>query len=107
MIRDDVCYLVTESPNDRGLFAPAELTERMVYCRVESVTSADFWRAQTAGVDLSIVFVLSDFLEYQGEKLIRHGDKYYNVIRTYVNGREIEISCEENRRYVVQTQTST
>lgn len=106
MIRDDVCYLISESPDDRGLFDPAALTERRVFCRVESVTSADFWRAQTAGVDLSLVFVLSDFLEYKGEKLLRHGDIYYNIIRTYVTGREIELSCEVNRRYVV-TQTST
>ena len=95
MIRDDVCYLIAESPSPHGLFDAVTRTERMVYCRVNSVSSADFWRGKTAGVDLAIVFVLSDYLEYQGEKLIRWGDRYYSVIRTYVNQNEIEISCEE------------
>ena len=95
MIRDDVCFLVSEIPSPHGIFDAVMRTERMVYCRVNSVSSADYWRGQTAGVDLAIVFVLSDYLEYQGEKLIRWGDRYYSVVRTYVNQNEIEISCEE------------
>lgn len=100
MIRDDVCYLISESPSPHGLFDTVTRTERMVYCRVNSVGSAEFWRGKTAGVDLSIVFVLSDYLEYQGEKLIRWGDRLYSVVRTYVNQNEIEISCEEAGAYV-------
>lgn len=99
MIRDDVCYLITEDPSPHGLFDDKTLTERMVYCRVNSVSSADYWRGKTAGVDLSVVFVLSDYLEYNGEKLIRWGDRYYSVVRTYVNQNEIEISCEEAKAY--------
>ena len=95
MIRDDVCYLVTETPSPHGVFDEVTKTERMVFCLVNSVSSADYWRAQTAGVDLSVVFVLSDYREYDGEKLIRCGDRYYSVVRTYVNQNEIEISCEE------------
>lgn len=107
MIRDDVCYLVKEDPSARGLFDPATLEERMVYCRTESVGSADFWRAQTAGVELTLVFILSDFIEYHGEKLIRYGDRYYQVARTYINGREIEITCEDAKRYVATTENGT
>lgn len=99
MIRDDVCYLIKEEPSPHGLFDQKTRTERMVYCRVNSVTSADYWRAQTAGVDLSVVFILSDYLEYDGEKLIRWGERYYSVVRTYVNQNEIEISCEEAKAY--------
>ena len=100
MIKDDVIYLINEAPSDRGLFDASALSERRVFCRVDSVTSADFWRAQTAGVELAVVFVLSDYIDYHGEKLIRWRDKYFDVIRTYAKGYELEISCEENKRYV-------
>lgn len=111
MIRDDVCYLVAEDPEERGIFETKTRTERMVFCSVRSVGSSDFWRARTAGVDLTIVFVLSDFIDYHGEKLIRYGEgdaaRYYGVVRTYVNdSREIEITCEEAKAYVGQPQDS-
>ena len=103
MIRDDVCYLVAEDPAERGIFETKTRTERMVFCSVRSVGSSDFWRARTAGVDLTLVFVLSDFIDYHGEKIIR----YDGVVRTYVNdSREIEITCEEAKAYVGQPQGS-
>ena len=100
MIRDDVCYLITENPAPHGLFEERIRSERMVYCKVSSVGSSEYWRGRTAGIDLSIVFVLSDYTEYNGEKLIRWGDRYYTVVRTYVNEHSIEITCEEDRHAV-------
>ena len=103
MIRDDICYLISESPQPRGIYEAETKTERMVYCRLRSVSSADYWRARSVGLAPETVFVLSDFNEYRGEKLIRYGEgedaKLYEVMRTYVNGQEIEITVQAARKY--------
>lgn len=99
MVRADVCYLVAETPGTHGLFDTPEKAERMVYCAVRSVSSADFWRAYEVGVTPTIVFDLAVPEEYQGERIIRHGAKYYRVIRTYDNGKTLEITCEEALAY--------
>lgn len=109
MIRDDICYLVSENPDRHGVFDTPERTERMVYCQIRSISSAEFWRAHEAGIMPEIQFVLSDYMDYDGEKIVRYGEgenaRYYSVIRTYVNGREIEITCEEAKAYVGEFNT--
>lgn len=103
MRRADVCYLIRESPGTHGLFETAGRTERRVYCTVRSVVSVEFWRGYTAGASPSIVFDLADPAEYQGERLVRHekggASGYYRVMRTYYNGKTLELTCEEARAY--------
>ena len=101
MIRDDVCYLITENPSGHGVFDTPSRTERMVYCTVRSVYSADYWRAQEQGLDPQIVFVLSDYGDYNGERLIKYDSRYWRVVRTYVDNRAIELTCEQAEAYVV------
>lgn len=103
MIRDDVCYLLAETPGTHGVFDAPAYTERMVFCSVRSVSSADFWRAYQQGIEPRFVFVLSDPIEYQGEKLLRYGSTRFRVVRTYTNSAsEIEITVEAAKAYVGQ-----
>lgn len=99
MIRADVIYLITENPNPHGVFDTTTPTERVVYCTVRSVGMSEFYRAHEQGLEPQIVFVLSDYADYNGERLIRWGDKMFRVIRTYVDGLSIEITCEEAEAY--------
>lgn len=100
MIRDDVCYLISESPGAHGIFdAPTE-TRTMVYCQVRSVGQQEFYRAAANGLHPAIVFVLSNAIDYSGEKIIAwtHKDgveRRYRVLRTYQDGDALEITCEE------------
>lgn len=74
--------------------------ERTVFCKVRSVTRAEFYGA---GADLlrpDFVFVLSDYREYQGEKYCKYVDysgkeEIYTVIRTYIAGNEIELTARK------------
>lgn len=100
MIRADVIYLLSENPGSHGVFDTPTYTERIVYCTVRSVGMTEFYRAHEQGLEPSIVFVLTDAADYEGERLIRWGDVYYKVIRTYVDGLAIEITCEEAEAYV-------
>lgn len=100
MIRDDVCYLVAEDPTAHGVFQKPAETPRMVYCSVRSVGMQEFYRAKDHKLNPSIVFELQDAVEYRGEKIVlwtgRDGvQRRYGVLRTYVNGFGIEITCEE------------
>jgi len=103
MIRDDVCYLITETPAEHGLFDKPRRRGRMVYCRIKSVRSSEFWQAKTAGSELSAVFELADYHEYNGERLLLWKDgeqpRYYKITRTYVTGQGIELTCEEADAY--------
>lgn len=101
VIRDDVCYLVAESPEAHGIFDKPTDTPRKVYCAVRSVGMQEFYRAAENKLHPSIVFVLQDAIEYQGEKIVlwtpRGGTQTrYRVLRTYQKGSgELEITCEE------------
>ena len=104
MIRDDVCYLIKETPGAHGVFDRPETTERAVMCAVKTVSSADYWRAYEHGIELTLVFVLSDFHDYEGEKHVRYGEgadaRYYEIVRTYSADNSIELTCTEAKNYV-------
>ena len=93
---DDVLYLISESPEAHGIFAAdVDEPERMVYCRVKSVSRYEYFRGLDNGLDLTYVFVLQDAIEYQGEKICEyHGDRH-RIARTFVNpDGPIELTVE-------------
>lgn len=95
MIRDDVLYLVADAPEAHGLFDNHTETQRMVYCQVKSVGREEFYRAREFDLEPTYVFVLSDPLEYRGEKVALYDGRRYNVIRSYITGRLVELTCGE------------
>ena len=106
MLRADVIYLIDETPGTHGYFDKPTYRERMVYCTVRSVGMNEYYRAHEQGLNPEIVFELADCSDYNGERLIRWGERaattfepedirYYRVIRTYVDGLKIELTCEE------------
>lgn len=95
MMRQDVLYLVSETPSAHGIFdAPAE-TQRTVFCTVRSVGMQEFYRAMEQDLHPTYVFVLADYAEYGGEKICVYNGARYRVIRTYQTGGAIEITVEE------------
>ena len=66
---------------------------REVFCRLESIGQKEFYQANALGLQPEIKFVLSDYFDYQGEKLISYDSRLYSVLRTFRKGNEIEIIC--------------
>lgn len=94
MTKADICYLVKENPSAHGVLdAPAEVL-RMVYCKVRSVGMSEFYRAKESNIEPDIVFELSDYTDYEGEKVLIYNNKRYRVVRTYIASQKIEITCE-------------
>lgn len=94
MIRAEVITLVAEDPEAHGVFDPPDEDGRDVFAEIRSVGYNEFYAAKAAGIEPSIVFVLTDYDEYQGEKIVLFNDKRYRVVRTYTNSQTIELTCE-------------
>ncbi len=74
-------------------------TERMVYVEVKSIGTTEFYQAQAVGKKPEIKFKIADYLDYKGEKTLLYAPfgaecEEYSIIRTYRNGRELEITCK-------------
>ena len=95
MIRAEVISLVVETPADHGVFETRTETTRNVFAEIRSVGRNEFYKAKAAGIEPNIEFVLADYLEYGGEKIVLFDNKRYRVVRTYTNGQTIELTCEE------------
>lgn len=100
LLRADVINLIAQTPGTHGVFDTPQETSRQVFCTVRSVGMSEFYRAHEVGLSPEIVFVLTDSADYEGEKIVEYNGRRYEVIRTYVSGLSIEITCGEARAYV-------
>lgn len=81
----------TETVDDYGIPART-VTERTVFAGLKSIGQNEFYQAQADGLKPELKFILADYLDYQGEKEIEFEGKIYNVLRTYRDGKKIEIT---------------
>lgn len=71
--------------------------EREVSAELKSIGQAEFYQAHAVGLKPELKFVLPDYLEYQGEKILKYQDfneaeeQEYSIIRTFRNGNELEV----------------
>ena len=71
---------------------------RQVFCSVYSVGRTEFYQAAQNNLQPELVFVISHYKDYEGEKELFYTDwtgveKRYTVIRTYRNGDSIELTA--------------
>lgn len=95
MLRDDVIMLVKEIPAAHGVFDKPMEKQKEVFCRVQSVSRSEFWRAKQNGLEPQFIFTLSEYADYHDEKIVLYHEKRYRVIRTYVTDHEIELEVGE------------
>lgn len=83
MDRSDVCSLlsVTKSQDEFGVWRE-EITEREVFCSVDSITRAEFFDAGRNGLNPEFRITMF-FDDYEGETMLTYNDKSYAVYRTY------------------------
>ena len=94
MRMNEVLTLITETQTTDDCGDPVILqTVRQVFCRVVSVGAKEFYQAAATGLKPEIKFVLADYLDYKGEKIVRYEGGVFHVLRTYRNGQELELTC--------------
>ena len=103
LMRDEVIFFMDLVPS-AGSAAPCRdefddpvMVQQLsdaVYEELKSISQSEFYQAQTAGVKPEIKFVITDYLDYQGQKYLIHGGMRYCILRTYrTRSRELEITC--------------
>lgn len=95
MMFRDVLTLIGEQPKKRGVTDKPKETGRTVFCTVRSVGLNEAYQAMANGLQPQFVFVLSDFADYDGEKICEYNGKRYRIVRTYRNNQSIELTVEE------------
>ena len=96
MIRADVITLLSETAH--GVFESNTPTETTVFAEIQSVRQKEFYLALNDGIQPEYVFVLTDYADYNDQKLIRWNDLLWDVVRTYtpVNGQTIELTVKKH-----------
>ena len=69
-----------------------------MFCSVSSIGQSEFYQAQTQGLKPEIKFILADYYEYDNEQYVEYSQDgttwiRYKILRTYIKGNEIEITC--------------
>lgn len=65
---------------------------REVFCGLRSIGHSEFYEAYAIDYRPELKFVLADYLDYEGETLVKYGADLYRVIRTYRTGQELELT---------------
>lgn len=93
MIRATTIDLINETPEAHGVFdAPTETTTT-VFAEIRSVSRREFYEAKNANIDPELVFKLTDYADYNGQKVFVYNNERWRVIRTYTNGQTLEITA--------------
>lgn len=82
---DNTCILIKKVTRGFDKYGnPLEETrEREVFCQVFGVNRSEFYSAATVDLNPELTIRLSDFMDYEDEKLVRLDGRLYSVIRTY------------------------
>lgn len=93
-MRTDVLSLITRTETTDSYGDPVIIeTARDVFCELLSVGQTEFYQANAQGLKPEVKFRLSDYLEYQREKIVKYEGVYYHVLRTFRKGLELELTC--------------
>jgi len=94
---NDVCYLIgtTLTEDELGQQVPSE-TRRMVYCRVDSIGSVEWFQGQS--VNLRPQHKLTVFFgDYDNEETVEFRGERYGVYRTYQKNDSLELYIEKRK----------
>ena len=96
MANADVIYLIAEDPEAHGVYEEVNETERMVYVTILSVGMTETYTAMSAGLSPDWRFVIREAADYQGEKKCRFRGVMYDIVRTYQEGRSVELTVQRS-----------
>lgn len=100
---NDTITLVAQvrTTDEYGDWSVTEQTTE-VFAEVQSIGMTEFYQAQATGLRPEIKFILADYLDYSGQKIVRYSPfagtdndpvYEYTVIRTYRSGNQLELTC--------------
>lgn len=95
-----IVYLITESPEARGVLDTATESRRKTYCEEKSLSMSEIYQARATGFAPTIRLKLNQEFEYRGETLCEYRGERYRIIRDYSDektGDATELTLERIR----------
>lgn len=100
MIRASAVTLIAAAPPTHGVYDSPPTEGREVPCDVQSVGRREYYEASSHGLAPEWVLVLSDYAEYEDEKVCLFEGRLFKIIRTYVRqDHRIELTIERMRTH--------
>ena len=91
----DATVITLWPEENRGIFATRATTEGSdVLATVDSVGLNEYYKAMAEGLEPEVVFVLADYADYAGEKLVLWNNVPYTVIRATRRGMTMRLTCQ-------------
>ena len=100
MKRVGIVYLITETPEAKGVLDTATETRRKTYCEEKSLSMSETYQARASGFSPQFRLVLPQDFEYRGETICEYKGERYNIIRDYRDektGNSTELTLERIR----------
>ena len=94
-----IVYLITESPEARGVLEETTETRRKTYCEEKSLSMSETYQARASGFNPVFRLVLPLEFEYRGETLCVYKGERYKIIRNYSDDKnpQTELTLERER----------
>lgn len=67
------------------------VAKRDVFARTASIGMTEFYQANAQDIHPEAKFILTDYLDYNGETLLDWNGQRYRILRTYRTGQELEL----------------
>ena len=83
MKRVGIVYLISESPEAKGVLDQPTEKKRKTYCEIRSIGMSETYQARASGFAPSIKLFLPQDFEYRGETLCELKGERYRIIRDY------------------------
>ena len=83
MKRVGIVYLISESPEAKGVLEAATEKKRKTYCEIRSIGMSETYQARASGFAPTIKLFLPQDFEYRGESLCELKGERYRIIRDY------------------------
>lgn len=94
-----IVYLITESPEARGVLDAVTEKKRKTYCEEKSLGTTEIYQARASGFNPVYKLILPLDFEYRGEtKCIYKGERF-NIYRDYSDDKspQTELTLERER----------
>lgn len=102
-----IVYLITESPEARGVLEAVTEKKRKTYCEEKSLGTTEIYQARASGFNPVYKLILPLDFEYRGEtKCIYKGERF-NIYRDYSDDKspQTELTLERERGNAARTVT--
>ena len=95
MVRATTITLLGETPAAHGVFDARTETQTTVFAEVMSVSQNEYYKARANGIEPELVFMLTDYGDYDGQKVFLYNSERMRVIRTYIKEEALYIVAEK------------